>query len=433
MGEHRTAKSKLIIDALVELGESLAYDVRPEWKIPGTEPHAEQIDIALFVDQNAEVPAFAIEVDSSDVPSSTSNAVKIFGKATSALIKPYFVFHIFLDTAAKGHRRQNTATLLSTQNYETYDFADSGNRQVFLLDFLDRHRAIRSTIDLLEFGRAIDGPVWDGIDRYALLDRAVQVLTPRGAELADVASLSINSRNLTQALARLICRWDSHKIPSEQITFAGSHFFWPLFFGVQAYAGDTPLASRSFQSLRKWQDGPEIIFSPSSTFLGLSEDFDLAIVGLAPLIFCVVAMLFQNDAGAARQLCEQLYARAIDGHLVPVWARYALAWCVIASIKVHSFDTARAAIDKIDEFGGLPTGAFPELAGPRYAEDERMEWEVLLTQSECVRSPSLEEISRAIGSLASARCSLVDLVARLLVDDDYALEMHRDIVRLPGL
>jgi hypothetical protein len=433
MGEHRTTKSKSVLEALIQLGEALGYDVRPEWKIPGTEPHSEQIDIALFVDRNARVPAFAIEVDSSDAPSSTSNAVKIFGKLTSALIKPFFVFHIFLETAVQGNRLQNTATLLSTHNYQTYDFASPGGRQLFLTDLLDRHRAIRSTISLFDFGTAIDGPAWDGVDRYALLDRAARELMPRRSELADRSALSIESQNLTDALAKLVCSSGSRGFSVDGLSFAGEHFLWPLFFGVRAYSSAAPIAASAFKELRKWQEEPEIIFSATSTFLGLSQDFDCAVIELAPLIFCVVALLFQKEPDSASQICQQLYVRATDGHLGSVWARYALAWCAVASLKTNSLATARAAIDQINHFGGLPEGVFPNLVGPRLAEDEVAEWEVLLSNVSNWRTQSLEEIKQVLSSLPPPNCSLLDVVARLLIENEYVLEVHSDIVRLPCL
>jgi len=431
MGEHRTAKSIATINGVIRVAESLSYNVRTEWKIPGTEPHSEQIDIALFVDENARVPAFAVEVDSTDAPSSTSNAVKIFGKSTSVLVKPFFVFHIFLESATQGHRRTNTTTLLSTHNYGTYDFAGPEDRERFLLDLLDRHRALRSTISVLDFGCAIDDPVWDGTDRYGLLDRAAGELTCH-SELAERAGLSIQSRNLQDSLPRLICSGASRRISTADVTFAGQHFLWPIIFGVRAYAGDPVVAAQAFQKLRDWQEGPEIIFNPRTTLLGLSRDFDFAIVELAPPMFCLVALLFQKQLDAARQICEQLYSRAIDDHLGSVWARYALAWCVLASIKVKALVTAQAALNKIEELGGLPKGVFPRLAGPRIAQDEDAEWEVLLCEGTPSRIPSLSAITAAISSLRPAQCSLIDLVARLLIDNKYALEMHRDLICVAG-
>jgi hypothetical protein len=151
MGEHRTSESIRVIDAIVELGESLGYDVRREWPIPGTEPNPEQIDIAFFIDAQASSPAFAIEVDSADVPASTSNAVKIFGKTAEALVKPFFVFHVFVRTADEGHRRDNTETLLRTHNYATYDFGTTAQRRTFVQDLVNRHRAVRAEIELYEF------------------------------------------------------------------------------------------------------------------------------------------------------------------------------------------------------------------------------------------------------------------------------------------
>jgi hypothetical protein len=432
MGEHRTVDSRVIIDAFVELGEALGYDVRREWPIPGTDPHSERIDIAFFIDDKATTPAFAIEVDSSDAASSTSNAVKIFGKSTAALVKPYFVFHIFLKSASQGHRRQNTAVLLCTQNYKTYDFAEPQERTIFLKDLVVRHRAIQSTISLSAFGLAIDRPEWDAVDRYELLGLAARELDPGESELTDVAWLSVKSRNLKDALTDLVCSPRIESCSAADLSFVGQHFLWPLLFGLRAYAGEPSIAASAFREFREWQEQPEIIFSPTSSCLGLSQDFDFAIVELAPPVFCLVALLFQQQSVAAQQLCDQLYARATDEFLSPIWARYALTWCVIASIKNKYFATAQVALDKIDQLGGLPARIFPNLAAPGGNEDEESVWVTILKEGPNAKAPSIGVIEGGLNSLPPAQCPLTDLVARILFDNDFALVMHEEILRSRG-
>ncbi|HEY1922933.1 MAG TPA: hypothetical protein VGG44_09315, partial [Tepidisphaeraceae bacterium] len=76
MGQHRTSQSIAVIRSIARLGKALGYDVRAEWDIPGTGPNPEQVDLAFFINSVAELPAFAIEIDSADVPASMSNAVK---------------------------------------------------------------------------------------------------------------------------------------------------------------------------------------------------------------------------------------------------------------------------------------------------------------------------------------------------------------------
>jgi hypothetical protein len=147
MGRHKTPESIATITAIEKLGASLGYDVRPEWDIPGTQPNPEQIDLAFFIDESAELPAFAVEVDSADVPASMSNPMKIFGKATRDWVKPAFVFHIFLDVTEVDRRRMNAEGAFSTQNYRTYHFKEE--KQTFLENLIDLHRSMRSEIDLV--------------------------------------------------------------------------------------------------------------------------------------------------------------------------------------------------------------------------------------------------------------------------------------------
>jgi hypothetical protein len=432
MGEHRTAQSTHAIDAIARLAESLGYNVRREWPIPGTGPRPEQIDIALFIDDRASSPAFAIEIDSADVPASTSNAVKIFGKLTSSLVKPFFVFHIFLLPSRDGNRRRNTETLFSTQNYRTYDFSQILERQVFIEDLIRRHRAIRAKVDLYQFGIALDEAEWNGVDRYAILETAERELDSYDENLRDIAALSIEAKSLEAALSRLACSPRIHNMRSLYLSFTGRMFSWPLLFGLRAHVSSDSDKAAIFREFREWQEEPaEVIFHPSYSCLGLAQEFDFAICEVAPLVFTVVAMLFGFGTSEAAKLCEQLFARAIsEGRLSSNWRCYALAWCVIASIKVRSISTAEKALAEIQRCGGVPSGIFPYLSSPTFYEDQPSKWAALMSASDAKTTPSIDDIATALDSLPPCEMTLQLLVARLLVEDDFLEIANEPIIQM---
>jgi hypothetical protein len=255
-------------------------------------------------------------------------------------------------------------------------------------------------------------------------------MSPGENELADIARLSVTARSFGEALSRFVRGPRVNGASSAGLGSAGSMFRWPLLIGLRAYLGDNASAAAAFRDLGEWQAHVEIIFSPERTYLGLSPEFDLAIVEFAPPVFCIVAMLFLRDADAARQLCQQLYARATDGTLAQDWVCYALAWCVIASLKVRAHDVGQLALDGINRRGGLPTGAFPLLAGPSLSEEGPTAWELMLASSPRMPTPSLPEIDATLQSLTPAECGLPELVARILTDDEFTLGMNDLIVRM---
>ena len=426
MGQHKTPESTAVIASIASLGTALGYHVRPEWEIPGTGPHPEQIDLALFIAKDAERPAFAVEVDSADVPASMSNAMKIFGKPTRDWVKPSFVFHVFLSVAEQGSRRRNAEGAFNTQNYRTYSF--DAEKQSFLLDLIGHHRAIRSEIDLVKLALAIDDPIWDPVDRYAVLSQAA-----REVPLDQLAQLTLYTNYMREALSRAVANQSVTDLATGELSFAGRMFVWPLLFGLRAVMRPEE-AANTFADLRKWQEDPEeIIFHPSWTCLGLSPDFDVAISELAPPIFCLVAMLFSCEPAAARTLCEQLLARATDGKLNNAWERYALLWCAIASVRVGSDDVGEKAIARINVLGGLPTSVLANVPPTVSPDDGEDGWESVLSST----PSSLVSVALLKEQLSHADIDEDDtperLVAEVLIDNELMMSIsHRVLsIRLP--
>jgi hypothetical protein len=420
MGQHKTRQSVTVITSIASLGAALGYDVRSEWDIPGTGPHPEQIDLAFFIATHAELPAFAVEVDSADVPASMSNAMKIFGKTTRDLVKPFFVFHIFLNVAQERSRRRNAETAFSTQNYCTYNFAEE--EQTFLIDLIDRHRAINSDVDLVRLAHAIDDPVWDSVDRYVVLNAAWR---DTGITLADIARISISTTHMQCALVRAAASQRITELRTSGLSFAGKMFRWPLLLGLRAHVLPDK-AVGVFEELREWQEGPEIIFSSKNSCLGLSQEFDFAIAELAPPIFCLVAMLFSRHALAARTLCQQLLTRATDGTLTDVWVLYALLWCAIAGVKVGADEVAERAIARINILGGLPLSVLGDVPQPMDSEDGEPHWKGVLS-SATPSAVSVAILKEKLEAVASGEDTLRSLVAELLVEDEILPSLNRRI------
>jgi hypothetical protein len=434
MGEHRTPASKAIIDALAMLGTAFGYHVEREWKLPNTGPHPEQVDIALFVNAQSLQPAFIIEVDSSDGAAATSNAVKVFGKQTTHLIKPFFLYHVFLQTAANGQRVGNLSALFDKINYKAYNFGANADRQNSVRDVIAHHAALRTSVDVEAFARALDDSVWDAVEPAGLLDALACGLGLGVLTLSTMARVSIQSQRFLDALSWIV-RKPISDVSVGQLSFSGHMFTMPLWRGLRAYTARSAVAMAvEYESLRKWQSELEIIFNSERTMLGLSPEFDYAVTELAPPLFCLVAMLFGRYEKGAQELCRQLLTRATQSNLSPTWSRYASAWCVIASLRVggDAVAIAERAIAEINRLGGLPLVALPFLTPPVYSEEEPSPWVQLMTQGNDV-AITVDDFRSRLQSVPQDAESLTQLVAELLVSDDVLTNLNEGIVRAASL
>ncbi|QDV91686.1 hypothetical protein RAS2_27900 [Phycisphaerae bacterium RAS2] len=427
MGQHRTSRSVAAIEAIESFGSSLGYRVIREWDIPGTQPHSEQIDLAFFTDEKTELPVFAVEVDSADVPASMSNAMKIFGKPTRDWVKPTFVFHVFLDVTEDDRRRMNAEGAFSTQNYRTYDFGHQ--REAFLTDLIDQSRSIKSEIDLIELARALDDETWDPVDRYFVLNHAGRLAHPT---LTAIAAITISTSHMREALSRAVVSDGLEDMQNGPISFAGRMFSWPLVLGLRAHHAPTR-AAETFKLFRRWQEDPKcIIFNAEHTMLGLSQDFDFAIVELAPPVFYFMTMLFRRERAAAKTLCEQLLTRVTDGSLCGVWERYGLLWSAAASVGANEDDIAQRAIDRINVLGGLPPSVLSVVPSPMKSEDDDADWESVLEAS-APASVSLPLVKQAQASLQAGDETPDELISELFVNDDILPELNLRVLHLRWL
>jgi hypothetical protein len=135
---------------------------------------------------------------------------RFFGKQTNRLIKPFFLYHVFLKTAANGQRVGNLAALFDKINYKSYDFGTSADRQQFVRDVIAHHAAFHTSVDVEAFACALDDSTWDAVEPTDLLDVLASGLGLRILTLSTMARVSIQSQRFSDAPGRL-----HHKSRSE--------------------------------------------------------------------------------------------------------------------------------------------------------------------------------------------------------------------------
>jgi len=249
------------------------------------------------------------------------------------------------------------------------------------------------------------------------------------ATLAAIAAITISTSHFREALAHAVISDGMKDLPHGPLSFAGDMFNWPLVLGLRAYYAPAK-AAETFTRFRKEQDDSMcIIFNAKRTMLRLSQDFDFAIVELAPPVFYLMTMLFRRERAAARTLCEQLFARVTDGSLNSVWERYGLLWCAVASVRANDNDIAQRAIDRINVLGGLPLSVLSVIPRPMKSEDDDADWESVLELS-APASVSLTLVEQAQASIQVGDETPDELISDLFVNEDILPELNLRVLRL---
>lgn len=146
MGVHRRKPGQALIQRLTHLGESLGYCVVPEWPIPNTGTPPQQIDLCWFRDGSMVAPLFAFEIESRDVPAATNNAQKLFAKHSDHLLKPLFMFHVFLEGNEASPRLVDLRESYGRFNYRVYN---ATALESLAQDILSQHRRVTSELNIL--------------------------------------------------------------------------------------------------------------------------------------------------------------------------------------------------------------------------------------------------------------------------------------------
>jgi hypothetical protein len=390
MPQHKLGPGRLLISALLELGEALGYAVEPEHRLPnGTAA----VDVAWLRRAGDTAPLVVFEIESRAGEGLANNAMKVLGRASARAMKPLHLFHVVVLGGIRSERPVDVAREFAGHNYSVHLLSASEEPRRLLESVLDVHRRVSDRLDGVALARAIVRPPWPRELLEPLLQHA-EALGFAGLSEPSYVQLARESpafeasllRKLTmlwrQKLAGAVDPPDRYLGQSEQLRYEdyGSYMaaaaYEPLELGLLA-ALKPAEGPRALATLQRWQEVNHIGDRPGP-FSGAGVQWTVYAAGHLGFMWALVAALMCNVRGArawcAAQpaaLLEALYGN--DWPHVPLLAVWVMHLCAGISGREAMYDRART---RLELAGGVSKHwlAAPEPAAP--PEDaEESEWD----------------------------------------------------------
>lgn len=408
MTQHSLSDGKQIIAGLTALGRALGYFVETELPVEKDKKNPQAVDVAWLSEKGQEFPLIIFEVESKITNTIANNPLKVFGKSNQSFEKPLFFFHVMVSGGPDTSRINDLRYQYGSHNYRVYTLADDGTTQL-IKDILSQHRRLNGEFDLIALIETLRA-AWPGVDIDAILlhVEAVGFEQGRGTFLPRYAELARLDPHFQQHFIRYLKARDSaHPAISEQDSY-GSYlgYQWSslVHLGILSLSSSQPEKAVYFQRLKQWQESSSYLTMIGPHF-GLSRDYDEFVLGLAPPLWALIALLMYDTPEAVNYIAKQCrdvlaVIEAAPVHIslfTAVWLLHISASC--DSARQH-FDFAREFINKR---GGIPNHFLNEPIGMLNLEEETQWLED--AGYTLVQIPAIEDFRNA---MAAIDCSSID-------------------------
>jgi hypothetical protein len=305
---HQLPEGLQVIEDLEALGESLEYASSREHTVGRT---GAAVDLAWFGARDQRVPLMIFEVESSASASMVNNALKVFSQDVDDFVKPLFFFHVLLGGGPDNERIAGMRRTWGTYNYRVYRLNDELEAQRLVSDILGQHRRVISTISFLRLASALQSSSWSNVSLVNVFEIAER-LQFSANYLLELAYLAASDPFMQPVFtARLRRQYlEDEDYPGSYGTYLGSHFApvveIPLLVGTGAIPDE-----QGAEFLVKWQRGRWGL-SMIGPHFGLNRDYDDFIIGGAPLIYAVAAVLCRKNRLTKAWIIKEL-SGLIDG------------------------------------------------------------------------------------------------------------------------
>jgi hypothetical protein len=351
LSRHRSPASLTLIDALVELGNALGYYSDSEFAVTDT---GGAVDVAWCQDPTDIAPLFIFEVETAASSSAANNPLKIFGQTSADLANPLFMFHVFMSRSENSERIKQLETQYGTQNYRTYRLGlDEATGLV--TDVLEQHRRVRNSVHILGLIRALGHDGWSTVNVHEVLEH-VEKNGFRACYVPHYARLAYDPAYRHHFVRELIRRepypWPTSDHDCWYTTWLGEMYSPPLHLGI--VAREHPEREESaVAKLRVWQEERDIALRQIGPYLGLGQEYDYFILGIAAPLWAVAVALFPGEAG--RRYCAEQLRFLVDGfdRIDPSISLFSAVWLLWVAAAAGSDEDYGAARKFVSDRGGI--------------------------------------------------------------------------------
>lgn len=359
MGEHKTSSSKAFINDIAALGQSLDYHVEKEWPIPESGKPPQQVDVCWFRSPNDCVPLFTFEIESAYTASSSGNAIKLYSKPSSSLLKPLFFYHIYLDEREKTQRIIDLENQYSTHNYRIYTQSDNEHHSL-ISDILSQHERIGADIQiypLLEQTSAMQSLSISPEKMYRLISRHT-FLSIANQEIDVLVHLNLFGYDLGPELSTAIQRVTDNGRLSRYEHISDNIFSLqyrePILFSISAHF-DSSSTREMARNTIMWQEESDH-FDQIGPYWQLSRDYDDFVMRFSPIVWANTTSLL-HDADLINKICG--WMKTIEDKIPNEWRDYLpyhIGWRIwIASCICNTYPNQLS--DAIDSWNHLDIGS----------------------------------------------------------------------------
>jgi hypothetical protein len=305
MAVHKLAAGLQILEGLEYLAEALGYTSVREHTVLGT---GAAVDLAWFAAGDQRVPLMIFEVESTASSSMANNAMKVFSQDVDDFVKPLFFFHVLLGGGPDNDRITGLRRTWGTYNYRVYRLNERMEIHRLVLDILGQHRRVNGVLSLLRLDSALRQSVWTNVGIHEIL-RSIEDLDFVVNYLGELAALSIGNPKLRPILLERLRKKhiEGKDYPGSYGTYLGQHFAGLL--ETSLLIGEARVADeQGAYLLNTWQEASELGLRQIGPYFGLNRDYDEFILGAAPLLFAVAAVVCRNQWRTKAWITQELDA-----------------------------------------------------------------------------------------------------------------------------
>ncbi len=308
MATHKESSGLQVIEGLMILAEALDYISAKEYVVGRT---GAAVDLAWFAARDQRVPLMIFEVESSASASMFNNATKVFAQDADDFVKPLFFFHVLMRGGPDNERIKLLRSAWGKFNYRVYRLNDESEMQRLVSDVLAQHRRVNERIDLIRLINALSFSSWSKVDRAKIFETAEE-LNFSANYLRDLACLAPGNlllQHLFTTRLREIFMEDK-EYSGDYNSYLGSSIAGLLEISLLVGTKTIP-DEKGVELLANWQRGYSGISMIGPNF-GLSRDHDEFLLGIAPLLYAVAAVLSRKNKFTMTWIVHELSA-LIDG------------------------------------------------------------------------------------------------------------------------